>query len=328
MRVQPSYQSDAKRYWVVSPNVMDNEETVGQWKELTWSLNAAFMGYRPDDERGRAAGYKFAHVIRPGHVLLIARSSDNQPDLVGAGVVTGPFKKSLRGLRLPRQDKSWTGSLRLLSTFHSITSVPKKVPLMSVLGRPALRELRPSRSAEEKIVCDWLDGLVGSKRRPSGRRPSGPKPPGPLAKGKVASSSKRPQHREMEFEVKSAAQLRLAIKKEEKLVRAYEAYLKKSNRILSANWYGRLQCDGYEETRKNLVEAKSSVKREHIRMAVGQLLDYAHLGKDGIGKVHMAILLPGKPDKDIGLWLKNSLKISIIWKTSRGFEDNAGKQFT
>jgi hypothetical protein len=34
-----------------------------------------------------------------------------------------------------------------------------------------------------------------------------------------------------------------------------------------------------KENRKNLIEAKASDNRENIRMAVGQLLDYAYQGK-------------------------------------------------
>ena len=46
-----------------------------------------------------------------------------------------------------------------------------------------------------------------------------------------------------------------------------------------------LCCDRFEKKRHNLIEAKSSTKREYIRMAVGQLLDYAYqFEKFGKGK--------------------------------------------
>jgi hypothetical protein len=325
MTVDASTSENERRYWRVSPNVMNNEKTVSEWKRMSRELHAAFMGYAPEDQSGRAAGYKFAHVVRPGDVVLIARSSDKVPDLVGVGVVTGQYRTSLKGFSKPRQDGKWAGSLRTLSSFHPIAKAGKAIRVKRVLGRPALVELRPSRSEYEKAVCAWLDTLVGKQRRT--RKPRST--PNPTSEtGRAKRSSKRPEHRELEFEVRTAAQLRRAIKKEEQLVRAYEMFLEKKGRFLGATWYGRLQCDGYESARRNLIEAKSSVKREYIRMAVGQLLDYFHLGRDGAGKTNLGILLPSRPDRALERWLKDSLSISVIWKTTTGFQDNAGRQFT
>jgi hypothetical protein len=62
-------------------------------------------------------------------------------------------------------------------------------------------------------------------------------------------------------------------------------------------------------------------------MAVGQLLDYAYLGReDGYERPHMAVLLPNRPDKSIEKWL-DSLRIGIIWPVKKAFFDNAGGQF-
>jgi len=86
-------------------------------------------------------------------------------------------------------------------------------------------------------------------------------------------------------------------------------------------------CDAHEKDRNNLIEAKASNRREYIRMAVGQLLDYAFLGKEKFGTPYMAILLPKKPEPEILTWL-HGLKISVIWKQRRTFVDNARGQFT
>ena len=110
----------------------------------------------------------------------------------------------------------------------------------------------------------------------------------------------------------------------------YRAWLEKQNRKLSAVKYGGIQCDGYEEDRRNLIEAKASAKRENIRMAVGQLLDYAFQGNQGkkpLGEPHKAILLPNKPHPEIINWLQH-LHINIIWRAGRTFEDNADGQFS
>jgi len=87
-------------------------------------------------------------------------------------------------------------------------------------------------------------------------------------------------------------------------------------------------CDAYEERRNNLIEAKSSIKREHIRMAVGQLLDYAHLGEAVMGRPNLAILLPQRPQSEIESWLKDKLNISVIWREGNVFSDNAQGRFT
>jgi hypothetical protein len=62
-------------------------------------------------------------------------------------------------------------------------------------------------------------------------------------------------------------------------------------------------------------------------MAVGQLLDYAFLGKEKIRDPNMAILLPKKPDLNLEKWLQH-LHISIIWREGESFSDNADRQFS
>jgi hypothetical protein len=61
-------------------------------------------------------------------------------------------------------------------------------------------------------------------------------------------------------------------------------------------------------------------------MAVGQLLDYAFLGKEKIRDPNMAILLPKEPDSDLIKWLQH-LHISIIWREGGFFLDNADGRF-
>lgn len=74
-----------------------------------------------------------------------------------------------------------------------------------------------------------------------------------------------------------------------------------------------LRVDGWVEKEQLLIEAKSSCTRNHIRLAIGQLLDY----KRFIEPKEMAILLPAKPKQDL-LELIHSLKIKTIHQTSSG----------
>ena len=121
--------------------------------------------------------------------------------------------------------------------------------------------------------------------------------------------------------------VRRAMKIEDELVQRYKKWLAGKYRTLVVARYGRLRCDAYDTERCNLIEAKASTKREYIRMAVGQLLDYAYLGREEFGTPHMAILVPTRPNPNSLHWL-SELNISVIWVKARGFVDNAGGQFT
>jgi hypothetical protein len=72
-------------------------------------------------------------------------------------------------------------------------------------------------------------------------------------------------------------------------------------------------------TRRALIEAKQASTREHIRTAIGQILDYQRFWK----AKHRAVLLPDMPDPDL-LKLLDSAAINAIWRDSKGgFADNA-----
>ena len=75
--------------------------------------------------------------------------------------------------------------------------------------------------------------------------------------------------------------------------------------------------DAYDETDNVLIEAKGTGSREAIRMAIGQLADYARFVDAGVTR---AVLLPQRPRPDLEE-LMRSQGIVAIWK-SRGFDDN------
>lgn len=87
-----------------------------------------------------------------------------------------------------------------------------------------------------------------------------------------------------------------------------------------------LTNDCFDERRRNLIEAKASIKREDIRMAVGQLFDYGFYAAKRFGKLNRAVLLPKEPAADVIEWLQ-PLEIGLIWHVRSGFRDNAGKKF-
>jgi hypothetical protein len=310
----PEQDAQRRRYWVVSPNVGNSSS---YWRQASVAWEAAFMGYRPDNRKHKQIGYKFAHVIRPNDILLIARRHRGEPEVVGFGVVVGKFKTKLKGFK--RQYKF--GSLRKLSPFKPRSAAPPKLLIMDALGQTtALRELHPRKNPSHRRICEWMERELTGKAGADKRRLHEPETTD-------AHLTNLPQQRELEYEVRTRGKVVLAKKKEFELVNSYREWLEDLQRELGKVNYKNLQCDVYEADRKNLIEAKCSTKREYIRMAVGQLFDYAHLGRKRFGKPNMAILLPKKPDPKSVEWL-SELNIKIIWKEKDKFVDNANKRFT
>lgn len=130
-------------------------------------------------------------------------------------------------------------------------------------------------------------------------------------------------------------ELREAHRREGELVEQFIAHL--SSRGLQP---GRLELpvedvklynDIYVPDRNQLIEAKGDVRREQIRMAIGQLADYAfHMSRsdDYPELPARAILVPRRPGASIE-GLLDSLDIALVWRMPEGeFEDNRGRRFT
>ena len=313
---------------MVSPNVRKDTQDVKVelWKKASLLDRAAFMGYGPDEYEGKREGPQFAgdpegkikngHIVNPGDVILIARHCENKPEFVGFGVVKG--KHEIWNKLAPKHAPEKFGSKRNLDPFKSC---PPPLPLpgkwfLAALPRRgrALFSLKPDNRKHKKI-CDWLE----KKLKQAGEKPSVADKPKDERKAKnerivIADLAKNPQ---LSFTYKKDRQRVNAIRKETKLVEDYRKWLKERSRKLEQVKCGRLLCDGYEKEGKKLIEAKSSTKREHIRMAVGQLLDYAFQAKNEPGVSNMAILLPEKPKQERVKWLQ-PLRIKIIWRRENG----------
>ncbi|HTA05053.1 MAG TPA: hypothetical protein VK774_01700, partial [Solirubrobacteraceae bacterium] len=76
-----------------------------------------------------------------------------------------------------------------------------------------------------------------------------------------------------------------------------------------------LLTDIYDETENTLYEAKGTLTRGAIRMAIGQLLDYRrHIDRDGM---HLAVLLPHRPSSDL-IELATGLGIAVVAEADGG----------
>ncbi|PPG34116.1 hypothetical protein C5C25_03310 [Rathayibacter sp. AY2B9] len=81
----------------------------------------------------------------------------------------------------------------------------------------------------------------------------------------------------------------------------------------------RVEPDLYVQSSGWIVEAKKSTARSFVRMAIGQVLDYAHLAqREGYAAVPV-ILLPGRPEEDM-LDLIRSLSIITAFRSDEGFD--------
>lgn len=304
-----------RRYWVVSPNVNNKDRIVERWCQLSLRERAAFMGYGRDHPIGR----RFVHEISDGDVILIARRADGEPNFVGYGVVRG------KAVRLAKDKNPPGGSHRALRRLRPFKTnrPPPGIHLREAL-RHTMSLVERDPAAHHKL-CHWMDAQLRMKRgfsdartAESGERPS--------AARDTLRITGLPARCQLEYEVRSKSTVAKAKRTELKLLKDYERWLLRRGRYLQRNRFGRLECDAYEPRTRNLIEAKSSTKREYVRMGVGQLFDYAFQGyRDR--HPHMALLLPRKPDLGSLRWLER-LKIKLVWRQGKQFKDNAHGRFT
>ena len=92
-----------------------------------------------------------------------------------------------------------------------------------------------------------------------------------------------------------------------------QSVLKRYKIKINSNTYW---TDGWCEDEQMLIEAKSSSSRNHLRLAIGQLMDYRRHIKPRPKK--LAILVPTKPQEDL-IDLILELEIQLIYKEGNTF---------
>lgn len=119
-----------------------------------------------------------------------------------------------------------------------------------------------------------------------------------------------------------------AERREQQLVLELETHLRKigrkvcRQRILPPGEARPLFTDLYDGTIGMLVEAKGTVERNTIRMAIGQLADYSRF-IDGGQPNYLAVLVPVEPRNDL-CELLSLQGIDLIYPNRSGFEDSTG----
>jgi hypothetical protein len=111
-----------------------------------------------------------------------------------------------------------------------------------------------------------------------------------------------------------------AERREAKLVGLYRDHLRAQGhevgrlRVVPPGESKPLYSDLWDERTRELVEAKGTVTRDHLRQAVGQLLDY---GRFADAKTH-AILVPSRPRADLLAFL-GSADVCVIYPAEGGW---------
>jgi hypothetical protein len=116
---------------------------------------------------------------------------------------------------------------------------------------------------------------------------------------------------------------RTVIRREGRLVSAFKAHLKAHGHVVHRfqirveGERNALLTDLYDATDNVLYEAKGKARREEVRMAIGQLLDYRrHIEvPDGL---RLAVLLPEEPTADLRKLLAAE-EIALVTQTDEGF---------
>lgn len=112
-----------------------------------------------------------------------------------------------------------------------------------------------------------------------------------------------------------------AERREQALVGAFRDHLLKQGhqvsrlKIVPPGEAKPLFSDLMDRTTNTLYEAKGTVERGSIRMAVGQLLDYSRFVKPA---PRLAVLLPSRPREDLRELLK-SAGVDLVWREGKRF---------
>lgn len=112
-----------------------------------------------------------------------------------------------------------------------------------------------------------------------------------------------------------------AERREQKLVLAFQDYLERLGRdvvrlkIVPEGEAKPLFCDLIDRSTNTLYEAKGTIERGAIRMAIGQLIDYRRFVEPA---PKLAVLLPAKPRSDLQDLLREA-GVGIVWAEGSEF---------
>ncbi|MEU6959955.1 hypothetical protein [Streptomyces chrestomyceticus] len=174
-----------------------------------------------------------------------------------------------------------------------------------VLRRVLVFRLRPAPGSTldeaNPIEPATQDTLIELPEPPKASEPAKPVK---VPQQTTAKDKQTEQHATAQTTANVTGGKREVIRREGQLVTAFEAHLKslghtvKSFQITVKGERGTLVPDLYDATDNALYEAKGKSRREDVRMAIGQLLDYRrHIGAPP--GLRLVVLLPSYPSDDV-----------------------------
>jgi hypothetical protein len=202
--------------------------------------------------------------------------------------------RALRVFTGARGTVTYEGEFELLDWYTTDAPETGNGPVRSVIVfrlKPLDSEPRPSRSKLDRVLAAPVEEV-------------------PVEAMWTEKVFVAPSHEEYEAE-----------RREQKLVHAYRDHLTKLGhevcrlKIVPPGEAKPIFCDLRDNTDNVLVEAKGTVTRGAIRMAIGQLADYKRF-------VHptpqLAVLVPSEPREDLRTLLNNE-GITVIWPDADAF---------
>jgi 5-methylcytosine-specific restriction protein A len=144
----------------------------------------------------------------------------------------------------------------------------------------------------------------------------------PVPADVTTSSMVEPEARKTGSAQRSAVPKTQLERRESELAEAYEAFLKGRGRevkrfqIKPKGSTSTLLTDLYDATGHVLYESKGTARRDAVRMAIGQLLDYRrHVSPV---EPHLAVLLPARPQEDLCDLLETE-GIALVYRDGENF---------
>lgn len=321
---QPASFGTYRRVWVEITSELHEHGGKG------WELGTCL--WSPTKTRNGQDRYALMREPKPEDLVLhFAERRSRRRDLVGWSLVSQPPRVVLNEPPLPG---SWQGRREYyrvdLKGFIRVGSPVSIEELIATRGKDLRAEIDDEHPQNHPFTrygdgvrlaaglylrqCSrrLFETLFGSSTRPA------------LAEDQLTTPESVPlEERNTEsFAVRTAEGVRAAARREARLVARYAAHLRKER--VCRRRYGQLFCDLFVESRRHLIEAKADASRESVRMAIGQLYDYARFER---ANVQLAVLLPERPLDDL-LELLEGVGIGCVWATRSGFDDSRGGEFS
>lgn len=192
--------------------------------------------------------------------------------------------------------------------------------MRSSLNQKGYRHLEDEQGDRAQRLLEALEDVTNNRKPPPAKPAQQPEVQRiPIEQGKVEA-----------YNVSTKKAVMRARREESKLVVDYSDYLIARGQLVCRHKIdvpgatGPLYSDLFNETRGQLIEAKAGISRGDVRMAIGQLADYARFIRPNPQR---AVLLEARPTADLHTLLR-SQGISAIWRDGAGFLDDADGRFT